>query len=72
MKAETITFASEQIGQHAAGPIVAVSFAGRFTFLGSEGNPSAVEMIDYLRSVLVATNAAAVPLDFRSLQYHMG
>jgi hypothetical protein len=71
MKAERIKFASEQIGQHASGLIVAVSFAGNY-LPGSEGNASAVEMTDYLRSVLVATNAAAVLFDFRSLQYTWG
>src|SRR5688572_2792093 len=71
MTAERITSTSEEIAQHSSGPIVAVSFAGRY-LPGSEGNAFAAEMVNYLRSVLVATNAAAVLFDFRSLQYTWG
>lgn len=66
-----ITSGSEQIAQHAAGPILAVRFAGKYP-PGSEGNECAAEMASYLRSVLAATNAAAVLFDLRGLQYTWG
>ena len=71
MKAKGITSTSEQVALNASGPIVAVRFAGKYP-PGSEGNASAAEMVNYLRSVLVATDAAAVLFDFQSLQYTWG
>ena len=71
MKVGTIASSSEQVAQHAAGPILAVSFAEKYP-QGSQGNGSAAEMVSYLRSVLAATNAAAVLFDFRDLQYTWG
>lgn len=66
-----ITSTSERIAQHQNGPILAVAFAGEYP-AGSEGNECAGEMVTYLRSVLSATDAAAVLFDFRDLDYTWG
>ncbi len=61
----------KQILQHESGPIVCLAFAGEYP-PGSLGNSCAAEMITYVRSVLVETNASSILFDFRNLNYTWG
>jgi hypothetical protein len=71
METRKITATSEKIAEHNSGPILVVAFAGSYP-PGSAGNDCAAEMVSYVRSVLVTTNAAAVLFDLRRLQYSWG
>ena len=71
MESAKITATWEQVGQHSTGPIVTLTFAGKYP-PGSAGNGCAAEMVSYLGSVLATTNAAAVLFDLRRLQYTWG
>lgn len=62
---------SEEILQHNKGSILVVAFAGDYP-PGSDGNKCAAEMVAYVRSVLAASDAAAVLFDFRKLNYTWG
>jgi hypothetical protein len=71
IESRKIAATSEQVAEHNAGPILTVAFAGNYPS-GSDGNNCSAEMVSYLRSILVTTNAAAVILDLRRLQYIWG
>jgi hypothetical protein len=71
MESSTISATTEHIIRHNAGAVLAVAFAGKYP-AGSAGNQCAAEMVDYLRSVLTTTDAAAVLFDLRNLEYTWG